>query len=374
MRKAIRKVSARPRKPRRSRWRPLLWGVLGALILAGSFFFAQQYLPPQTQAQSEAPPPSAHDEELKRINAFGHVDVPRGVTLVKPLIGGKVAKILVKENETVKADAVLVQLDDTVARRKLQLAKVALTQAKIAKDKAELLPEDLSLEKKQLASKIAGLRAEEQGLNAQADELKKLRNLNQPEKQKEIMVSSGLKQVAEKIKAAELEQKDLPKKERDLQRARTLAIREAENAIELQNNQVALAERAVEEHKIKAPYDGFVLRSAINIGDTVSPRDPIPAITFCSSEPMIVRAEVDQEWAHLVKKDMEVIVRDDSRSALQWKGKVKRISRWFEKPRTHQMEPRQLNDIRTLECIIEFEEPPKTLRIGQRVSVTFHQN
>ena len=61
---------------------------------------------------------------------------------------------------------------------------------------------------------------------------------------------------------------------------------------------------------------------------------------------------------------------DDSRNGGEWTGKVTRISRWFGPRRSRRYEPRQFNDVRTLECIIKLDKPDPNLRIGQRVRVT----
>ena len=64
-------------------------------------------------------------------------------------------------------------------------------------------------------------------------------------------------------------------------------------------------------------------------------------------------------------------IEDDTRAGTTWKGKVVHISDWFTQRRSILMEPLQVNDVRTLECLIELVEPhpQPPLRIGQRVRV-----
>ena len=57
-------------------------------------------------------------------------------------------------------------------------------------------------------------------------------------------------------------------------------------------------------------------------------------------------------------------------SGAGWGGKVTRISDWYLQRRHILMEPRQFNDIRTMECIVEVKDE-QGLKIGQRVRVTF---
>jgi hypothetical protein len=50
---------------------------------------------------------------------------------------------------------------------------------------------------------------------------------------------------------------------------------------------------------------------------------------------------------------------------------VARVSEWFARRRSVLLEPGQVNDVRTLECIVAFDDPdPPILRIGQRMRIT----
>ena len=53
-----------------------------------------------------------------------------------------------------------------------------------------------------------------------------------------------------------------------------------------------------------------------------------------------------------------------------WRGQVARISDWYTHRRSILQEPLQLNDVRTLECLIALDSGQPPLRIGQRVLVT----
>jgi hypothetical protein len=53
-----------------------------------------------------------------------------------------------------------------------------------------------------------------------------------------------------------------------------------------------------------------------------------------------------------------------------WHGRVIRVSDWYTHRRSILQEPFQLNDVRTLECLIALDRGQQPLRIGQRVRVT----
>ena len=124
------------------------------------------------------------------------------------------------------------------------------------------------------------------------------------------------------------------------------------------------AKYAAEEHELRAPADGKVLRLMTSVGDLFGQGPREPAIIFCPSGPRIIRTEVEQEFASKVQIGQTAIVEDDARLSGKWRGKVTRISDWYSTRRSMRMEPRQFNDVRTLECIVELEHS-KDLRIGR---------
>jgi hypothetical protein len=64
-----------------------------------------------------------------------------------------------------------------------------------------------------------------------------------------------------------------------------------------------------------------------------------------------------------------VVIRDDSNAPAVWRGRVTSLSDWYTQRRSILQEPLQLNDVRTLECLIAVDPDQAPLRIGQRVRV-----
>jgi multidrug resistance efflux pump len=127
---------------------------------------------------------------------------------------------------------------------------------------------------------------------------------------------------------------------------------------------------ALEQCDLKAPADGTVLRVLVRPGEVLSSQPRQPAVWFCPQTPRIVRAEVDQEFGYRVALGQPAVIRDDSTAAVTWRGQVYRVSDWYTHRRSILQEPLQLNDVRTLECLIAVEPGQAPLRIGQRVLVT----
>ena len=60
---------------------------------------------------------------------YGHVDVEGGVQALAPTQPGRVAAVLVKENQEVEAGAVLIRLEDHPARLRVAEAEAVLRSA-----------------------------------------------------------------------------------------------------------------------------------------------------------------------------------------------------------------------------------------------------
>jgi hypothetical protein len=89
--------------------------------------------------------------------------------------------------------------------------------------------------------------------------------------------------------------------------------------------------------------------------------------------PRIVRAEVQQEWGGRVAVGQHVVLEDNTRAGQQWRGRVQRVSDWYDKRRSKIQEPFQFNDVRTLECLVAVDPGQPRLRIGQRMRVIIKQ-
>jgi multidrug resistance efflux pump len=107
------------------------------------------------------------------------------------------------------------------------------------------------------------------------------------------------------------------------------------------------------------------------VGGIVAPGGYPAAVVFAPAGPFIVRAEVEQEYLGRVKEGMKVLVQDENRTDnSEMPGKIKSISKWVAQRRTVLLEPGEINDVRTLECVIELDAGPlESLSIGQRMRV-----
>ena len=134
------------------------------------------------------------------------------------------------------------------------------------------------------------------------------------------------------------------------------------------------ARNAVGECALKAPSAGRVLRVLANPGDLVGPGSTNGAILFCPAGPRVVRAEVEQEYAARVSIGQQAVIEDAARNGgPTWSGRVVRIADWFTQRRIVTPDQIPVQDVRTLECLVELDENQPPLRIGQRVRVRLYK-
>jgi HlyD family secretion protein len=344
---------------RRTRWQ---LGLAGAGLLAAGIGGTQWCLSRNlARAAAHGSAPAA-----EVVVCFGHVDVPGGVVALAPLQPGRIVGIDVKEDESVDAGTVLLRLDDTAARLRVDEARAAVTAGERQLEEIARLPARHQL---QVAQQDAALDGAGHRLAAARHQVERKRDLFKRDQLngQELAAAEDLVRELESLERAEREK---------LRELRLLdpepGVRRAEAELTAARARLGQAERAVDECQVKAPRAGKVLRLQATVGDLAGGPGPAP-ILFCPGGPRIVRAEVAQEFAAAVRVGAECQIADDCRgSGPTWRGTVARVSDWYTRRRSVVLEPTQHNDVRTLECVIEFA-PGEPLRIGQQVRVTIGQ-
>src|SRR5262245_9540090 len=90
---------------------------------------------PEAPAERGTPAPSTG------VVALGYVDLEHGVASLAPIASGRVAELLVHENDRVEAGAALLRLDDAQARLQVAEARIALETGKAQLETARKAPE-----------------------------------------------------------------------------------------------------------------------------------------------------------------------------------------------------------------------------------------
>jgi multidrug resistance efflux pump len=356
----------RPDAPRRPWLHGLLVvGLLAALAVAGWALFAC--------ARGGSPasgPPSAGAASTHTPFLMGHGDVAGGVVPLYPLQPNRVVAVKVKEYEHVKKDEPLLLLDDRAAQAQLAKAEAALKAAEAQHELAGDLPkqhaEQVKAQQAVVEAREADVKAAE-ALKKRGEEHVKSGTMTKDEF---VALERQLESAQAAVRGEQARLAALKLLRPELQAAR------AEGEVEAARAEVRRARQGVEECRLVAPCAGTVVRVLTTEGETLGPNPHQPALLLVPDDKaLIVRAEVEQEFADDVQPGMAVEIFDDTRAARpRWTGKVSTVSNWYTHRRSILQEPLQMNDVRTLECIITDVAPIKEAgdkppRIGQRVRV-----
>jgi multidrug resistance efflux pump len=351
--------------PPARRTNPLFW-LLGLALLVGSAAGTTWLV------RSAGPPaaPAAEGEEEAAV-CDGHVDALRGVRSLYPSQPGRLVAVAVRENQRVEQGAVLLRVDDALARLRRDEAAAALKGARAQLELAGTLP---AQQARKLEQQGAAVRAARAARDAARQEFQRLEAQHKSVGGSPEAVGAARARVMQAqalVDAEEAKRAELRTHERDPE----LVLARARAEVEAAEARLKEAQEVLAGCTLRAPQAGTVLRLEVGVGDSI-PVQPIqPALLFCPDEEVVVRAEVAQEYAGRVKEGLAATVQDDSHVGQHvWHGRVARVSEWYARRRSVLLEPGQVNDVRTLECIIALDrdgQPPDArLRIGQRVHVT----
>lgn len=316
----------------------------------------------QNQRKADHPPTAALPD--LDVMCIGRIDGLVRTIDLDPRIPGRVAELLVTEGQHVEANKPLLRLDDSQLKLREEEALVAVKAA------------DVELQAAKLEEKLHPVRKDAQiaAVTAAADRVAVARRVY---KEKEAARSFGTITAGELL-VAESEVKQLEQLE-GIERSRrdelnladpTLKVRAMQAKRETADIALKQAKNALNDCVLLAPSAGTVLRVQTSVGKSVTPGTPLPPIVFLPDGPLVIWAELEQEFLGRVKPGMKATIRDDARSdSPKWEGKVLRVGQLVTRKRSLLLEPGEINDVRTVECVISIEGETKDLLVGQKMRV-----
>jgi multidrug resistance efflux pump len=267
----------------------------------------------------------------------------------------------VTEGDEVAAGTVLIRMEDRLTRAQVEEAKAAV---EAARTQLAMAREAAAQHQARIAQLQAAIEALEYRRSAAEHLLGHNKSLGELGSKKDLNIAGdNVKEVIALLKAEQEKLKELRLHDP------AVGVRRAEAGAAGAQARLAQAQEILEQCTLRAPTAGTVLRILVNPGEMLGGVGQGPAVQFCPKGPRLVRAEVEQEFAGNVTAGQEAVIQDDRKAGSQWHGKVIRVSDWYTQRRSVIQEPLQVNDVRTLECLIALDPGQPPLRIGQRVRV-----
>jgi multidrug resistance efflux pump len=328
---------------------------LAVLVVGGVISFWPHVPLDSALSSPDAPPPS--------LVCYGYVDTRHGILLLQPARAGRIIQVLAREKQAVRKDTPLVQLEDRHAKLQEQEAILAVQAAEVQLNKA----------KNGLIQYQAKRVQAEAALEAASVKLHRAEVwLDDAERglQKGFITAGHVDQVRDQLAEAKALVKVEQNKVAELKAVEPeLDVKLAQFQLDRGQVQLRQARQELDEHVLKAPADGTVLRVQAQEGEMVGPTASRPAVWLVPAGAWIIRAEVSQEFAGRVHEGLDVQVEDEAGTAVLRKSRIAEVSDWFLARRQFSALPTGINTGPTLECVIDLQEGRGQLRLGQRVRI-----
>lgn len=255
--------------------------------------------------------------------AAGKVDVEGGLVDIAARQPGIVREVMVQEGDEVKKNQVLARIDDEDSRLARGKASAALLQAQAAVD----------------ANRTA-LAA------AQRDVAR-----------------------AEQLAAQNFVSPQRVENARDAVRTAQSTLDVGLAAVAAARAELAQANYVVEQHVVRAPDDGRIVRRYANPGSGASTLQVTPLFQLQPRMPRIVRAEVEERSLTAVRPGMRVEIVPEADQSKTYPGAVLRIAEVFGARKLQSDDPSKQTDERVVEVVVDTQQAP--VLVGQRVLVKF---
>lgn len=254
--------------------------------------------------------------------ARGTVDVEGGLLTVYAPRDGHVVAVPVSDGDAVRAGDLLAALDTAAA----DLA-VATAQAEVAQAQAQLAAQSARLDPAQRRAERLGA-ARREGL--------------------------ATEQSADDAQALQQGQRA----ERDV----------AQSAVLLAQQRLKTAQWEHGQREVRAPVDATIARRQVTVGSSVVAQPPSELFVLLPRQPLVVRAEIEQDFVERVHAGMSAEIVDEVAPDKVYAAKVQRLGEVFSR-RAGSDAPNERQDVRVLECTLVLKDA--SLRVGQRVLVRF---
>lgn len=291
----------------------------------------------------------------------------------------QVIKVLVEEGDEVKKGQPLLELDREAYEVKIAEADagVAAAQADLAKaralvrqhaDHVKVLEQELLAKEAELAAKKKELTQIEEAV-AQGN-----RNKVDLETPRANVTAADLTLRAARLKW-EFARGESPTYLVDLATAGVIQKKELKRQAEL----------ALQKATCTAKADGRIVRTFVAAGSSFGMATQEPAFWFIKKGPLLVRAQVTQEFAGRLAEGQSATIEDETatpedlaQNQRVWKGRVTKVVDQFLPKRNSSggaLDIFQVNDDRVLECLVSIEVAPGQAppRFGQKVRVLIDQ-
>ena len=290
-------------------------------------------------------------------SAPGRVEPRGGEVRVGAQMPGKVAQVLVRMNDTVKAGDLLVRLVDDEVMAKLS---GALAEASVRRRERDgELPLKIAVERRTAEDTLSF--AERAVFRARMD-LDRVQSAANKEAKDIDAARVAVNEANDK-----LEQERASMRRVMAQAGLPLPTR-LEASLAVARAELAAIEASVERTRVRAPSDGTVLLVNTRAGETATPSPEDVLLLFGDLTQLRVRAEIEERDVGKVRAGQAVVVRSDAFPGQDFNGRIELMANALGTSRLATKGPRRPNDQDVLPVQVELDGRPPLIP-GMRVDV-----
>jgi len=295
-------------------------------------------------------------------SATGRIETRTGEHRLSALQPRRVEDVLVKTHDHVKAGDLLVRLDDQDLRTKRESA-LAEVQVRLREREEEEVT-GLALARQKAEDKLADAEralfaAREAFDTAITERLAGAGSDDTVQTARDAVDDAEKKVKLERTAYNEAASKDgIPYPSR------------LDTGLTQSRADLSLIENAIEQTRLRAPFEGNILNVWAKVGEVASPSTNAPLILFGDKSEMRVRAELEERDLVKVRVGQKVIVRSDAHPGKDFVGKVTSLGGAIGARNIASRGPRRPSDIDVLEVVANLGARPQLLP-GMRVDVFF---
>lgn len=337
---------------------------LAVIVAAGIGEFRPQWDPLGSRTAIGAPVRPSSYADVKSddiVVAAGEVDVEGGTVPLAPVIGGTVTALPAQEGAAVKSGDPIVVFDSRVAELEVEQASAAVAAAKVELQQAKQAAELHRFKLEQLRQAVIAAESKMEAAQRHTSKLEALLPQKAVDEETFLGARDQLTQLQAALKSAREQLAEAEHIDPQLQ------VKAAETALTAAEAKLNAAKELLAKHTLRAPADGQLLRLEVGLGQVLAPNDPRQRIWFCPAKPLVIRCEVEQEFADRIEPGMKVKVTNESFDGREWTGHIQRCAPWVAPRRTLWNKVFEVSEVPTVECIVDLDPDQKPLRIGQRV-------
>ena len=295
-------------------------------------------------------------------SAPGRVEPRRGEIRIGSQLPGKVAQVLVRLNDTVKAGDLLVRLVDDEPMAKLGAVTTEVSVRRRERDA-------------ETATKLATDRRVAEDALSIAERAQFRLRMELDQALQSLRAGKSTAEAVEAARTALSEAGDRIEQERaNLRRIQSLPgmplPTRLDSSLVTSRAELAVIEATIEHTRIRAPSDGTVLQVNTHAGEIVTPSPEDILLTFGDLSVLRVRAEIEERDIPKVRVGQAVVVRSDTFPGMEFAGRVDRMAKALGTQRLSARGPRKPTDIDVLMLVIALDGNT-TLLPGMRVDVFF---